>query len=56
MLKKCANLSMLQWQKATHWSVTSKVATGYFEDVTTVILGGSLLVTALSGCTEQAQF
>ena len=56
MLKKCAKLSMLQWQKATHWSVTNKVATGYFEGVTTVILGGSLLVIALSGCTEQAQF
>lgn len=56
MLKKCANLRLAQWQEATHPSVTSKVATGYFDGVTTVILGGSLLVTALSGSTEQAQF
>lgn len=51
MLKKCANQRLAQWQKATRPSVTSKVATGYFEGVTTVILGGSLLVTVLYGST-----
>lgn len=40
----------------TFSSHQAEVGTGYFDDVTTVIQGGSSSVTALSGSTEEAQF
>ena len=33
-----------------------EVGTGYFDDMTTVIQGGSSSVTALTGSTEEEQF
>ena len=33
-----------------------EVGTGYFDDVTTVIQGGTSSVTALTGSTEEEQF
>ena len=40
----------------TFVSHQQEVGAGYFDDVTTVIQGGSSSVTALSGSTEEAQF
>ena len=40
----------------TFVSHQQEVGTGYFDDVTTVIQGGSSSVTALTGSTEEAQF
>jgi isocitrate lyase len=40
----------------TFVSHQQEVGTGYFDDVTTVIQGGTSSVTALSGSTEEAQF
>ena len=40
----------------TFVSHQQEVGTGYFDDVTTVILGGASSVTALTGSTEEEQF
>jgi len=43
-------------QGYTFVSHQQEVGAGYFDDVTTVIQGGSSLVKALTGSTEEAQF
>ncbi|BAN69300.1 isocitrate lyase [endosymbiont of unidentified scaly snail isolate Monju] len=40
----------------TFVSHQQEVGAGYFDEVTTVILGGNSSVTALTGSTEEAQF
>ena len=40
----------------TFVSHQQEVGAGYFDDVTTVIQGGSSSVTALTGSTEEEQF
>ena len=40
----------------TFVSHQQEVGTGYFDNVTTIIQGGTSSVTALTGSTEEAQF